>query len=66
MFQFNTFYCILFFYSSGMTMRVHEFLSLLPFLSDCSSLILGSIVFGPYHHLDGFEGLPVVGGVVLR
>lgn len=49
-----------------MTMRVlHEFLSLLLFLSDCCSLILGSVVLGPYHHLDSFEGLPVVGGVVL-
>lgn len=27
---------------------------------------LGGVVLGPYHHLDGFEGLPVVGGVVLR
>lgn len=63
--QFNTFYCILFF--SGMTMRLlHEFLSLLLFLSDCCSLILGGIVLGPDHHLDSFEGLPVVGGVVLR
>lgn len=27
---------------------------------------LGGVVLGPYHHLDGLEGLPVVGGVVLR
>lgn len=29
-------------------------------------MILRSVVLGPYHHLDSFEGLPVVGGVVLR
>lgn len=28
-------------------------------------VLLGSIVLGPYHHLDSFEGLPVVGRVVL-
>lgn len=28
-------------------------------------VLLRSIVLGPYHHLDRFEGLPVVGGVVL-
>lgn len=32
---------------------------------ECSPILLRSIVLGPYHHLDGFEGLPVVGGVVL-
>lgn len=26
---------------------------------------LRGVVFGPYHHLDRFEGLPVVGGVIL-
>lgn len=35
------------------------------FYLTAASLILGSIVLGPYHHLDSFEGLPVVGGVVL-
>lgn len=60
-------YFLLHFFFSGITMRVlHEFLCLLPFLSDCCSVILGSVVLGPYHHLDSFEGLPVVGGVVLR
>lgn len=29
-------------------------------------VLLRSIVLGSYHHLDRFEGLPVVGGVVLR
>lgn len=28
-------------------------------------ILLRSIVLGPYHHLDHFEGLPVVGRVVL-
>lgn len=58
---------------------VYEFLSLrvLPLFSDCccvcppdytreySPIHLRGIVLGPYHHLDGFESLPVVGGVVL-
>lgn len=32
---------------------------------DYSPVPLRSIVLGPYHHLDSFEGLPVVGWVVL-
>lgn len=46
--------------------------SLSNFLLDCLHLhlylpvLLRNIVLGPYHHLDSFEGLPVVGGVVLR
>lgn len=28
-------------------------------------VLLRSVILGPYHHLDRFEGLPVVGGVVL-
>lgn len=37
--------------------------------SDCTHeylpVFLRSIVLGSYHHLDSFEGLPVVGRVVL-
>jgi len=28
-------------------------------------VLLRSVVFGPYHHLDSFKGLPVVGRIVL-
>lgn len=34
-------------------------------LNFCEHIHLRSIVFGPYHHLDSFKGLPVVGRVVL-
>lgn len=61
------------FFFPGMTMSVlHEFSEstfvIRPLFrrSDPAPISLGSVVLGPYHHLDGFEGLPVVGGVVLR
>lgn len=53
---------------------VHVCLSLLSvFMFICPSLynheylpvLLRSVILGPYHHFDSFEGLPVVGGVVL-
>lgn len=57
----------------GMTMSVmYEFPSVLFVIrplfrrSNPALIFLGSVVLGPYHHLDRFESLPVVGGVVLR
>lgn len=49
-------------------MYVH-FLTVVAFVRltsrDFGPIVLGSVVLGPRHHLDRFEGLPVVGGVVL-
>lgn len=50
-------------YVSELVRPVRPFFSL---SSPSPPVTLGGVVLGPYHHPDGFEGLPVVGGVVLR
>lgn len=59
--------CVLYVHGMCSTAYTSRFISMpVVKLSTLLVDILGSIVFGPYHHPDSLKGLPVVGRVVLR